>query len=175
MHTRVWLKQRKFIFSQSWRPEVPDQGLARWISGEGSLPGLLMAAFLPCLHKAEGERELALWCLLFKDFFLMWTILKSLSNLLQYCFCFMFCFFRPEACGILAPNQGLNRHSLHWKVKSEPLDRQGTLLCLSYKGTDPTGFGSQFTTSFNLNVFLIPHIVSLRGRASTYECWKDRI
>ena len=64
-HTRTWLKKQKFIFSQSWRPEVPDQGLAGWISGEGSLPELLMAAFLPCLHKAEGEREPALWCLFF--------------------------------------------------------------------------------------------------------------
>ena len=59
-HTCTWLKQQKFIFSQSWRLEVPDQGLAGWISGEGSLPGLLMAAFLLCLHKAEGEREPAL-------------------------------------------------------------------------------------------------------------------
>ena len=24
-------------------------------------------------------------------------------NLLQYCFCFMFCFFGQKACGILAP------------------------------------------------------------------------
>ena len=29
--------------------------------------------------------------------------LKSLLNLLQYCFCFMCWFFGPEACGILAP------------------------------------------------------------------------
>ena len=44
--------------------------------------------------------------------------LKSLLNLLQYCFCFMFWFFGHEACGILAPNQGSNPHSLHWKAKS---------------------------------------------------------
>ena len=39
--------------------------------------------------------------LFFKDF-LMWTIffLKSLLNLLQYCFCLMF--LDHEACGILA-------------------------------------------------------------------------
>ena len=30
---------------------------------------------------------------------------KSLLNLLQYCFCFMF--FGPEACGILAPQPGI--------------------------------------------------------------------
>ena len=40
-------------------------------------------------------------CCFFKDFFdvdfffLFWSLL----NLLQYCFCFLFCFFDPEACG----------------------------------------------------------------------------
>ena len=35
----------------------------------------------------------------------MWTIFffKSLLNLLQYCFCFMFWFFGTMACGILVP------------------------------------------------------------------------
>ena len=33
--------------------------------------------------------------------------LKFLLNLLQYCFCFMFCFIGPEACGILAPRPGI--------------------------------------------------------------------
>ena len=32
---------------------------------------------------------------------------KSFLNLLQYCFCFMFWFFGPEACGILAPQPGI--------------------------------------------------------------------
>ena len=37
----------------------------------------------------------------------MWTVfLKSLLNLLQYCFCFMFWVFGCEACGILAPQPG---------------------------------------------------------------------
>ena len=31
------------------------------------------------------------------------SFLKSLLNLLQYCFCFMFCFFGCKACRILAP------------------------------------------------------------------------
>ena len=33
--------------------------------------------------------------------------LKSLSNLLQYCFCFMFWFFGCKECGILAPQPGI--------------------------------------------------------------------
>ena len=40
----------------------------------------------------------------FKEFFDVDHFLKSLLNLLQYCFCFfMFWFFGREACGILAP------------------------------------------------------------------------
>ena len=34
-------------------------------------------------------------------------ILKSLLNLLQYCFCCMLCFFGLKACGILAPLPGI--------------------------------------------------------------------
>ena len=32
---------------------------------------------------------------------------KSLSNLLQYCFCFLFQFVGQEACGILVPQSGI--------------------------------------------------------------------
>ena len=39
--------------------------------------------------------------------FLGGHFLKSLLNLLQYCFCFMFWFFGPGACGILAPQPGI--------------------------------------------------------------------
>ena len=45
---------------------------------------------------------------------------KSLSKLLQYCFCFMFSFFSHKACRILALWPG------HWKGKSWPLDCQGS-------------------------------------------------
>lgn len=38
------------------------------------------------------------------------SLLRSLYWMLQYCFC--------EACGIWAPDQGLNPQSLHWKVTS---------------------------------------------------------
>ena len=39
----------------------------------------------------------------FLRFFWCGPFLKSLLILLQSCFCFMFCFFGHEACGILAP------------------------------------------------------------------------
>ena len=42
-----------------------------------------------------------------KFFFSCGLFLKSLLNLLQYCFCFMFWFFGQEACGILAPRPGI--------------------------------------------------------------------
>ena len=46
---------------------------------------------------------------IFVSFFFFWCgpFLKSLLNLLQYCFCFMFCFFPPQACVILAPQSGI--------------------------------------------------------------------
>ena len=40
--------------------------------------------------------------LFFFRIFLTWTV-KSLLNLLQYCFCFIFCFFGHLAYGILVP------------------------------------------------------------------------
>ena len=45
----------------------------------------------------------------FLKILLIWTIfLKSLLNLLQYCFCFMyFWIFGREACGILTPQPGI--------------------------------------------------------------------
>ena len=42
-------------------------------------------------------------CVLSTHFFFF----KSSLNLLQYCFCFMFCFFGPGAYGILVPQTGI--------------------------------------------------------------------
>ena len=52
----------------------------------------------------------------------------SLLNLLQHCFCFMFWFFGPEACGILVSlsrdqtyNPFIGRRSLnHWTAREVP-------------------------------------------------------
>ena len=56
------------------------------------------------------------------------SLLKSLLNLLQYCFCFMFWFFGREACGILAPRPGMEPASPasevwslnHWTAREVP-------------------------------------------------------
>ena len=40
-------------------------------------------------------------------FFFGQPFVESLLNLLQYGFCFMFCFFGHEACGVLVPPSGI--------------------------------------------------------------------
>ena len=45
--------------------------------------------------------------LFYKIFLICTFFVQSLFNLLQYCFCFMFWFFDLEACGILAPQPGI--------------------------------------------------------------------
>ena len=65
---------------------------------------------------------------LFKIFFFdVGHFLKFLLNLLQYCFCFMFCFvFGHKAGGISAPQSGIKPASQALEVKSQPLDHQGS-------------------------------------------------
>ena len=62
---------------------------------------------------------------IFKIFFDVDCSLKSLLNLLQYCFCFMFWFFGYEAHGILALQPG---------IEPTPCALEGTVLT-----TGPTG------------------------------------
>lgn len=62
-----------------------------------------------------------------KIFFFVDHFLKSLSNLLQYCFCFMFWLFGPEAGGSQLPDQGPNPYTPHRKTRSHPLDRKSRL------------------------------------------------
>ena len=52
---------------------------------------------------------LQLWFEIFSLFFIFCCgpFLKSLLNLLQYCFCFMFWCFDCKVCGILAPHSGI--------------------------------------------------------------------
>ena len=54
----------------------------------------------------------------------MWTLFKSLLNLLQYCFCFIFWFLGQKACGILASWPGIEtpcigRQSLNHRTARE--------------------------------------------------------
>ena len=67
----------------------------------------------------------------FKIFFFFGCgpFLKSLLNLLQYCFCFMFWFSGHEACGILAPQPGMEPtpHALEGKVLTTGLPGKSLL------------------------------------------------
>ena len=73
------------------------------ISSEGLsfLPILLMKKFWPI--EARYLPTCGFCCFFFFKFFWCGPFSKSLLNLLQYCFYFMFWFFGQEACGILAP------------------------------------------------------------------------
>ena len=55
-------------------------------------------------------------------------IFLSLLNLLPYCFCFMFCFFGHEACGILVPWPG---------VEPMPSALEGKVLTTEPPGKSP--------------------------------------
>ena len=58
----------------------------------------------PVSIKEKGSGALPLASFFFFKNFLMWVIfIKSLFNLLHYCFYFMFWFSGPKACGIIAP------------------------------------------------------------------------
>ena len=53
------------------------------------------------IEECEGERFTWIFVLVLVFFFLIYgPFLKSLLNLLQYCFYFMFWFFGPKTCGI---------------------------------------------------------------------------
>ena len=66
---------------------------------------------------------------LFLKIFWCGPFLKSLLNLLQYCSCFMFWFFGPEACGILAPRP---------EIEPTPPALEGKVLTTGPPGKSPT-------------------------------------
>ena len=70
------------------------------------------------------------YTLLFLKICLCGPFLRSFSNLLPYCFCFMFWFFGHKARGILAHRLGSKLHPLQWK--SPPLDQQGSSILHFY-------------------------------------------
>ena len=57
---------------------------------------------------------------------------KSLLNVLQYCFCFMFWFFGCEACGISAPQPGMEPTPPALEVKVLTTGPPGSLCFYSF-------------------------------------------
>ena len=66
-------------------------------------------------RNGEETSNPKLFLLYFFKIFWWGLFLKSLLNLLQYYFCFMFWFLGHEACGILPPWPGIIPHPLLWK------------------------------------------------------------
>ena len=64
-------------------------------------------------------------CLFIYLFFWCGPFLKSLLNLLQYCFCFIFWSLGRKACGILAPRPG---------IEPAPLALEGEVLTTGLPG-----------------------------------------
>ena len=67
--------------------------------------------------------------------------LKSLLNLLQYCFCYIyiiytfFFFFDSEACRIVAPRPGMESAPCIGRCSFKPVNCQGSLSLVSHFGT----------------------------------------
>ena len=78
---------------------------------------------------------MCVFVLFFKISFDVDRFLKGFIELVTVLLLFyvLFC-FGCEACGILTPHQGWNQHPLHWKVKYQPLDRQGILSKVNGEG-----------------------------------------
>ena len=96
-----------------------------------SVHGILQAGILEWLARPPagdlskpGTEPLSLVSLALADVF--FTTHATCLNVLQYCFCFMFQVFGGRHLGSYLPDQGLNLYPWHWKVKSQPLDHQGS-------------------------------------------------
>ena len=70
----------------------------------------------------------------------MWTILKVSTTFITTLLLFLcFRFLASRHVGSYLPDQELNLHPLHWKVKSEPLDCRGSPLMICSESLDPVG------------------------------------
>ena len=76
----------------------------------------------------------------FLRFFFMWTILKVSTAFITTLFLFLcFRFLASRHAGSYLPDQGFNPDPLHWKVKAEPLDCQGSPLMICSEPPHPVG------------------------------------
>ena len=79
-------------------------------------------------QKAVSQRLLSFFFFFFKIFCVCGPFLKSLLNLLQYCFCLLFWFFGREACGMLTPRPG---------IEPNPPALEGKALTTGFPGKPP--------------------------------------
>ena len=112
---------------QDWDWEILASCNVSWPSL--LLFGLLCTTCKIFLHPFKITDQVLPSLLFFFFFFNVDHFLKSWSNLLKYCFCFVFWFFSREACAILAPQARdrictpcIGRQSPdHWSVREVPL------------------------------------------------------
>ena len=94
-----------------WR--IPNVHFQHWLSTA------LMSYIIKCLYDRSTWKSFFFFKFFDVDHFL------SLFNLLQYCFCFYVLFFGREACGILAPQPG---------IEPTPLALEGEVLITGLPG-----------------------------------------
>ena len=102
---------------------LPSLGLHRVGHNRSDLAAAAAASTLP-----SGLLSGFFVCLFFIFIFWCGQFLKSLLNLLQYCFCFMFWFFGFEAYGILTPWPG---------IEPAPPTLEGKVLTTGLPGKSP--------------------------------------
>ena len=112
------------------------------------------------------------------SFFLrFFSDLKSLLNLLQYCFCFKFFFFGPEACGILVPQPGIKPTppALEGEVlATEPPGKSGNYGSLRTKfQRSSVAQGKTWTWSVSTCMWILAALIKLAG--SMYNGYKYRL
>ena len=137
----------------------------------------MFQSFLSCatFYQQESSAAILRPIILFFFFnFLCGPFLKSLLNLLQYCFYFMFWLFGHQACGILAPRPG---------IEPSPPALEGEVLTTGPPGKSPashsyagqcsisngkylqlsqrksTSQGIRVRVSFHLDIFLLLSIL----------------
>ena len=118
-HTLIRVKNQLFSRKISFSPLLSSNFFPCWASYKDNFPEKCCKAITEVVSIAssgpdwypdklrifshQAENTLGVTDFFFKIVFWCWPISKSLLNLLQYFFSFMFCFFGHWACRILAP------------------------------------------------------------------------
>ena len=100
-----------------------------------------------CVHTTldSGPRPPSSPLFFFFFFFGCGPFLKSLLNLLQHCFCFMFWFFGRKACGILALWPG---------IRSAPCPLEGKVSTTGPAGKSPWCFERWVICSHSIHLYV---------------------
>ena len=99
-----WLTLSAFAHGRCLFPAQPFLGPSPGVCPSSlPTPSPTVSGALCLLLPALFPRPEASSSFFFLKTFLIWTIFKVFIEFGQSCFCFMFWFCGPEACGILAP------------------------------------------------------------------------